>query len=519
MKKVRLFLPLLLLFILVILAFIWFALRELPLSTQLANGAKWEWHSCEFDSNPLQPIFCGTLYPSHQPEGLIQPLQLPVILLKRSLWHWWQPASPILYLTGGPGGSAGLSPDFLPYWQHWQQTYAQDQHDLVIYDPRGTGLSQPAIDCPEFATAMRSILDQAIQGEEELQRIQAAYQACQQRLQAENIDLAAFNTLTNTQDVGDLMATIGGEAWNLYGASYGTRLALSVMRTYPERLRSAVLDSVYPPEKNTILSIPLLFDKALQRLFQACETQRTCREAFPDLSVAFLESLAQLQLEPLATLLPSGEEMLELTPVTITDYRFLYILFQALYSPDLLTELPLAIDDIRQGSTDSFILPSAVFFEMLFDPSFSDAVNLSVDCADTQMEITQAQYQAQLTAEQQAHPQLKAFLMAQWQYHPCYVWPVDDVGADFRQPVHSDLPTLLLAGYYDPVTPVEWAQETVSRLSQGHLVIFNDVGHGVLDFQPCAAVLTAQFWHDPQQPPRRDKCVQSAETLEFSVRY
>ncbi len=510
MKKLFLILP-----VLCILLVAGLLYRELPHPVQLDNGAQLTWTECWFKTDWKQPTFCGYLTVSAQPKHAAKPTRLPVVWFKRSLWQWWRTPSPVLFLNGGPGGSAWLTADGIAMWRDWQQHYTQDQRDLIVYDQRGVGLSQPAIACPEFSASAMANLDRDLSGKQELNLLQTALQQCYQRLQADNIDLSAFNTPNNTQDVGDLMASIGGQQWNLYGVSYGTRLALSILRTYPEYIRSTVLDSVYPPEKNAILAPPLLFDSALTRLFKSCEQHQACRETFPDLPTAFLEALGQLATQPLSTVVPVGETS-ELTPIVITQARFLYILFQSLYSRELIGDLPRMIESVRHAESDALVIPAAIFVEMLTDDSFSDAVNLSVDCADSDKQVTEADFLAQLSTAQQQNPNLASFFAAQWQHRPCAIWPVADSGADFRQPVSSDIPSLFLAGAYDPVTPPNWTKETAARFSQSYFFLFDDIGHGVLGSQACADRLMIHFLANPTEKPV-DECLKLPLEIEFNV--
>ncbi|WP_176329765.1 alpha/beta fold hydrolase [Thioflexithrix psekupsensis] len=514
-------------FLSLLIIFIWGATviyRELPQNVVLANGTHLAWQDCTFFDVDLswevktgQWVFCGFLTPANQPAGLSEPLRLPVVWLKRPFWYWGGEFSPMLYLAGGPGGAAYL--ELGEYWRKWQGNYLDARHDLILFDQRGSGLSQPKISCTEWESSLLAHLDKLSDPAQEAQQIQQIFAECYQHFLAQGIDLSGFNTKESTQDVADLMAAIGGDQWNLYGSSYGTRLALSVVRAHSDKLRSVVFDSVYPPEKNAILALPWLWERLLDNLLSECEIQHHCREAFPDLRVAFAEALARLQFEPFSLLLPlqlQDSEELELMPVMLDAHRFLHVLFYAFYSRDLIVELPAMIEGARQGRSDALMLPASLFFSSLLDGSLNYAVYLSVDCADTDRAIADADVMARQGHFAQEFPVLKQFLDVQWQYHWCHVWPVRDVGAEWRQVVKSEVPGLFLAGQLDPVTPSVWAREAASHFTRGYFFEFAHASHAVLDTEPCAAELLKSFLRDPHQSPDA-ACVNEARALEFTV--
>jgi pimeloyl-ACP methyl ester carboxylesterase len=87
-----------------------------------------------------------------------------------------------------------------------------------------------------------------------------------------------------------------------------------------------------------------------------------------------------------------------------------------------------------------------------------------------------------------------------WDYGACRDWPSGDTGAAFREPVRSHIPTLLLAGEFDPVTPPQWAYLAAQGLSHSYTFTFPGIGHGVLDSDTCASHLVRAFLADPQDP-------------------
>jgi len=155
---------------------------------------------------------------------------------------------PIVFLSGGPGAPAVVAVD---HYRGLLRTMLQER-DLVAFDQRGVGLSEPALDCPEYEEAVLGTYGADVGSEEARQRMFHAMRACRDRLTEEGVNLSAYTSASSAADVHDLMEALGYDRYNLYGGSYGTRLALTIMRDYPDEVRSAVLDSVEPLQEDAL---------------------------------------------------------------------------------------------------------------------------------------------------------------------------------------------------------------------------------------------------------------------------
>jgi pimeloyl-ACP methyl ester carboxylesterase len=151
--------------------------------------------------------------------------------------------------------------------------------DLILIDQRGTGYSQPSLDCPAAAHLIQ-VPPQPVG--KELASLDSAYRQCHDRLVHDGIDLSAYNTVDNAADIADLRKALGYRTVNLYGVSYGTRLALTVMRHYPQGIRSLVLDSVLPPQHDYAALLRSI-DTAFTTLFHSCAQAPNCSHEFPHL--------------------------------------------------------------------------------------------------------------------------------------------------------------------------------------------------------------------------------------------
>jgi pimeloyl-ACP methyl ester carboxylesterase len=279
---------------------------------------------CQFDAPSNIPIECGFL---SVPEDRSQE-DSPMIQLHVAIVHTQNrnPApDPIVILHGGPGVYAL---DNMEYWLYLFN-FARSDRDLIVLDQRGVGYSIPSLNCPEAEEQWYQDWTQDLSMEISDQHYDEAMQACHDRLAAEGINLSAYTSAANAADVEDLRAALGYAEWNLYGSSYGTRLALTVMRDHPEGVRSAILDSVYPPQVDLFSSIATNFERSLDLVFERCTSDPACSQAYPDPEKAFYELVDQLDAEPLTfTIFRSSTS--KFYDVVLNGDRFIWAVFQML---------------------------------------------------------------------------------------------------------------------------------------------------------------------------------------------
>jgi len=345
----------------------------------------------------------------------------------------------------------------------------------------------------------------------------ATVERCHARLQASGHRLDDYTTPASATDVRDLMRALdaawghapGAAHWNLYGVSYGTRLAMEVQRSHPERVRSAVLDSVYPPDVDSTLAWPGLLQDAVERLFTACEADPACHASHPHLRQRFPALLERLARRPLALSLPdpgTGDPL----SVQVNDERLLYVIFDTLYQWDAIGELPAAIDGLWRGDSRRLQPLVARHAGSVLDPSFSDAVYLSVECHDAHPFDRQRYLKAV-----HDHPLSAPYTRAGADHDVCEFWSSGRAPDAFFEPVRSDLPTLLLAGEMDPVTPAAWAEAAAAGYPNGWLLRFPGIGHSVLDSDECGVTVVRRFLADPSRPVQAD-CMQSLAPVQFA---
>lgn len=352
---------------------IWKLANIFPDDEILQNGAKLEWESCWFDIPLFNVIHCAYLYPSSNTNE--KAVKLPVVVLRDYLSTQ---NNPILYINGGPGYATSLGGDGINGWLEWKKE-KQLENDLVLFDQRGTGLSEPKPECKGMIEHYTEVFSKNLSQEEGYLQTREKLAECYKKLVSDGHDLSSYSTQYGASDIDDLMHTISSDnKWNIYGVSYGSRLAIEVMQKNPELIRSVVLDSVYPPNNSLLLKWPYLLNNSLDNLFQGCIRDSECNELYPGLKNKFRNALSRLKKEPL--ILEVDDWAVDgKIKVVINDHRFIMAVYYALYQWDQIEHLPKAIYSILNDTNDSLLFIIESYVNVLLDKDLNDVIYSSVE--------------------------------------------------------------------------------------------------------------------------------------------
>ncbi len=421
---------------------------------------------------------------------------------------------PIIYLEGGPGGSPleMRAPNADAYFG---PIFAAHR-DIIVFDQRGVGLSKPALDCPAFTELYLDLLDYEVDGarltgQEVLDRKVEAFMACAEELGA-FADLSAYNTVANAADVNDLRIALGYEQVNLWGGSYGTRLALGVMRDFPEGLRSVVLDAPYGPEVDLYRATPGSFDRALTVLTEECAADEACNAAYPDLRTVLFDTVDRLNASPatVEVIYPLTGERYDklLDGAGLTE-----LVFRSLYDTSMRPVLPQAIYAASEGTFTSF-LPTAML-DMLRQEFRSWGMYFSVLCNEEIPFSTWEEFEAAVAEYPEFAGFFAGFEVGGLAYAVCPGWGAGRADARENEPVMSDIPTLIMTGEYDPIVPPGWGQQATGTLTNSYFFEYPGMGHGV-SLGDCPRSMMLAFLDDPSAAPD-GACMVEMEVAPFMV--
>ena len=418
---------------------------------------------------------------------------------------------PVVYLEGGPGGEAL---EAIPFTFEDRFSFLHAERTLVMFDQRGVGFSEPALACEEVVDLAYEVLDENLSSGERVAREVAALDRCRERWVDDGIDLAHYNSAASAADVADLRLALGYDQWDLYGVSYGTRLALTVMRDHPEGIRSVILDSTYPPEIDGVALILPNAARALDELFAACASDPVCSSTYGDLESVLFALVEQLNASP-AELWVLDLLNLEGHPALLDGDSMLGLVFQSLYSEVFLPGIPKLVADARDGHFfDAQALMSLFLANQAF---FSVGQFLSVECHE---EVPFSD-PASVRSAQEENPRLAplvdgALVQSEYAFGFCPGWGAGVADPIEAEPVSSDIPTLVMAGRFDPITPPDYGRGVADRLDNAWFVEFPTLGHGVAAVEGCPRSVALAFLEYPYAEPDRS-CVAGMPEIDFDV--
>ena len=460
-------------------------------STTAAEASTFESAPCEFTQPFGFDVNCGWLrVPEDRSDTGGNSIRLHVAVFAATGDD--AATDPIVYLDGGPGGH---TLDALQFSFNARFAPILENRPLVMFDQRGVGLSQPNLDCEEELELTIDLLDEDLDPSEYAARELAALTECRDRLEGEGTQLAAYNSAENAADVADLRVALGYDEINLWGISYGTRLALTVMRDHPEGIRSVVLDSTVPLEADLISGVAASAERAFEVFFASCAADERCGATYPDLEARFLEVVERLDAEPVEVEVDdfvSGETY----PGILTGTSLYELLFQSLYAEDIIPLLPDFIVDAADGDYGGVSRLNSVFFS---NAAFlSLGMYLSVQCQEEYAYSSPAAVDAAVAE----HADVSAlFATTASEFESCVMWGVGTAAPIEMEAVTSDIPTLVAAGEFDPITPPSYGRLVSDTLAASTFVEFPGLAHGVTTVAGCPRDVLLAFIDDPAAVP------------------
>lgn len=398
--------------------------------------------------------YCGTLK-VYENRATKQGRQIDLnIIVLPALRADAQP-DPLFFLAGGPGqGAAKLARTVRELFR-----LVQNDRDIVLVDQRGTGNSHPLnCDADNEDDSLQAAMETP---EQTLTRLKA----CMSKYDA---DLAQYTTTIAMDDLDDVRAFLGYDTINIYGGSYGTRAGLVYMRQHGDRVRSAILDGVAP----TDMRLPLFFPRDSQRAFdflvKDCESDEGCRKAYPNLGERMKALMARLEKDP-PTVHLTHPRTGQPADITIDARMMAGVIVFTLYLPTASALVPAIISAAERNDFQSMMALGALAEGG--ESNMSIGMQLSVLCAED----------APRNSPEELAKEADATLFGKYvmtiQTDACAFWPRGKVDPSFYEPVKSQIPTLVLSGEIDPVTPPTWGEQVAANLPNSKHIVIPGTGH------------------------------------------
>lgn len=378
---------------------------------------------------------------------------------------------PVIYLHGGPGGSALAGLPRMLRGPVGRELVAQDQ-DWIFFDQRGGGLTAPKLDCGDADLNDLGPLS-------ELSARQLG--ACGARHAAAGVDLGSYNSTAVARDVRDLRRALKLDRFDLFGVSYGTRVGFAVLKHAPQGVRAAVLDSVWSPDATWTEGSPLVVSRAVALIFRLCGADAACHAAYPDPAALLRETVQRFLAAPQTS--ASGQ--------SYTSSDLGGFLMDAVYDADGARSLPRDVAAIAAGDFSAIDAQAST-------RGYAKAQHMAFLCKE-EIPFERRDHVADGTG---GDPVARlAVTSLQRYFDVCKSYPVGAIDAGEAKPMRSAVPTLFIAPEIDPGCPPEIAAATAKLFSHGQLARIPNVTHGAFRGSACTRRMIRAYLRDPAAAP------------------
>lgn len=389
---------------------------------------------------------------------------------------------PFTVIAGGPGQASTI------FYTQAEAAFRRirQTRDIVLVDQRGTGSSAP-LRCDNLER------EEVFLDEEEFSRLGAE---CVDGL---HHDPAFFTTSVAVRDLDSVREALGYQTLNIYGISYGTRVAQHYLKRYPEHVRTVILDGVVPPNLALGPGIAIDAQRALDRLIARCAESPACAEQYPDLRELLRELLERLNESPPAIEVPhplTGAP----TKMTLTGQLAAGMVRLLTYSPQTAALIPIVVRAAVEGDYGPLATQLLMVSENIHG-AISYGMHFAVVCTED------IPFWGEVDREA-----LERTFLGPFQLDAlgkiCESWPRGYMDDDFASPLESAVPVILLSGEDDPVTPPSYADMSREGLTNYRHVTLPHQAHGQLA-TGCVPRLLAAFVGSGDPATFDDPCLEA----------
>lgn len=429
-------------------------------------------------------------------------IKLPIYIFKSRSKN--PKPDPIIYTVGGPGYTSMRASKYMEYYKYL------DDRDFILFEQRGTQYAKPSLDCPEWAEVVYQCNLPNFDVTKTDNLFQKAAKECSERLRNEGIDLNCYTTNHIAADINDLINVLGIEEYNLLTLSYSTKIGQVLLRDYPDKIRSVVMDSPLPLEVNYDEESVSNLLTSVDQLLTDCESDSGCNGAYPNIKSRFLAYLEDKTCNPLLVKVENPTNG-KLETFYLKGEDLITVFSSA--STGSVPNIPFEINKLLNNDLSSVKKQLKYLFQ---EPGggIGMGMRLSVWCA----EETPFNAQERIAAETIKYAAVKGLSPAVFDNEVCEIWSVKKVAGIENQAVKSDIPVLLISGEYDELTPVKWAESMAKNLTNSYHLIFKGWKHGPTTnwSNPCAMQAANDFFNNPKEKPN-PSCLEQIKRPAFKT--
>ena len=390
---------------------------------------------------------------------------------------------PMIFFSGGPGGNT-ISPRMIEFLKVHSM---RNERDIILFDQRGIGYSSAM---PDMSYDAFDIMAEDADEEEELALTVSMLDKFKKMCEEQGINPEYYNTIQNAKDVGMLFKHLGYEKYNLFGGSYGTRIARVVQDMFPEYIHSSVLDSPAPLSGDFLVNRLDSYSLALGRIFEFCDNDPDCKTEYPGLEKDYFKAISTLEQKPLKTSLNDSID------VTINAQDGVYLLRRLLYQTNSRENAPTLIKAFIEGG--GAIINEVLSFEYHLTGGLNLTMLLSVEKYENFNPANTPEVISEIYNEYPLIPVKLGFFDAF--YIAGMNWHTNNMPLEDRKFQDSEVPTLIFVNRYGPVTPPKNGVLFQENLINGTLLVLDEGGHGGGN-RGCKDQVTINFMNDPNAVP------------------
>lgn len=412
---------------------------------------------------------------------------------------------PLLYLHGGPG-IATL--ENLPrYLKNAKWKMLRDRNDLIFFDYRGTGYSEPNL-CKDLQDSLQVISRTKPTLSEKIAKTVSLYENCREKLEKDQIDISSFSSFQFCADAEEIRKALQIKQWNVYGVSNGTNIALQLIKHFPQPLKSVILDSPFPPNSPWI-DFVRPFDTCFKVLEKYIAADPVLSLKFSSLRKDFVRAVDRLNKKPV----PLPLKMKADTSINIYNFDgkdFAWSIWTAMLSPKSIPLVPLGITEIANGN-DSLLIKWALLFN---DPNkfgaHAAAQSMSITCFE---DLPRQEKNIEEIILKQ-YPDFAALYTPGLEQAICREFRPQVADKKIFQPIASDIPVLILAGELDPVCPPIFGEVTARTLPNSTFITVPSASHAAMFADDCVMKIATNFISNPEKKPNTT-CVATRAKIKF----
>ena len=370
------------------------------------------------------------------------------------------PAAPIVYLAGGPGGSgiaAARSGLFLELFNK-----LRGAADVILLDQRGTGSSKPLPVCTPTGPMPTDVFTTQARAAE---LYSEHVRNCVAEWKAKGVDASVFNSEQSADDINALRIALGADKLSLFGFSYGTHLGLATLRRHSAHIERAVLAGVEGPDHNW--KLPSTTERQLERISALAAGDTAVKRSLPDLKAAVRDVLARVRREPWVVKVRDRGVQKDVD-LPIGEYGLRYLIFRDLGDTNDLPNYPQWISEMTRGD--------ATYLTRIADRRFNElrslnVMSLATDCASGASAARKARVQREIAGT------VLGDIANVFFAERCAAVNVPDLGDAFRAPLRTTVPTLFISGSLDSQTPPQQVEEIRRGFTRSVHLIVENAGH------------------------------------------